>query len=61
MSQHPHDAGGILLFLREMAHRCRMRSQNCFDLGAARELRSVADDLDAKAGSLETGDTVQKR
>ena len=51
-SEHQTDPD-VATFLRTMAARARFRSTNCFDLAAASELRSLADDLDSKATSLE--------
>jgi hypothetical protein len=44
----------VSAFLREMAARCRSRSQDCFDVAVALELRTLADELDQKADSIET-------
>jgi hypothetical protein len=41
-------------FLRVQADRCRRLSRSCMDLGAARDLRLMADDCVAEAARLET-------
>ena len=48
----------VCIFLREMAARALFRSQNCFDLSAAHELRLLASDLEKKAASLEAHDPL---
>jgi hypothetical protein len=53
MSAYDSNATDLPTFLRQMAKRCRTRSQNCFDLAAARDLRLLGDDLDKKADTLE--------
>jgi hypothetical protein len=40
-------------YLRELAQRCRYWSRNCFDLSAAREFRTLADDLTRTSGEFE--------
>jgi hypothetical protein len=57
MFEDNSDAANIPTFLREMAARCRARSQNCFDLAAAQDLRLLADDLDLRAAAFETKQT----
>ena len=52
MSKQHDEPSDVPAFLRTVAERCRFRSQNCFDLVAAAELRTLADELDSKAARL---------
>lgn len=43
------------VYLRQQADRCQQLSRNCMDLGAARELRLMADEYCFEATKLEAG------
>jgi hypothetical protein len=59
VSQQQDEKSDVPAFLRGVAERCRFRSKNCFDLVAAVELRTFADELDSKAARLEMPAQIQ--
>jgi hypothetical protein len=45
----------LTAYLRRQADHCARLSRSCYDLSVAEDLRTIADELRAKAAELESG------